>query len=112
MRLFDRQGVAPTLFGEIVLKHGERAVAEFDELLRELAFAKGLEIGELRVAAAYPADISGQHAVGVISDRHPDLLIQFRVADWTRVDVRQGRVDLGFADVPRQNMTPSSTSKP
>jgi DNA-binding transcriptional LysR family regulator len=45
VRLFDRQGVVPTLFGEIVLKHGERAVTEFDELLRELALAKGLEIG-------------------------------------------------------------------
>jgi DNA-binding transcriptional LysR family regulator len=102
VRLFDRQGVTPTLFGEIVLKHGERAVAEFDELTRELALAKGLEIGELRIAAApYPADISGQHAIGVVSDRHPNLFIRFRVADWTRVveDVRKGAVDLGFADL-------------
>ena len=100
--LFDRQGVAPTLFGEIVLKHSERAVAEFEELMRELALAKGLEIGELRVAAApYPADISGQRAIGIVSDRHPNLLIEFRVADWTRVveDVRHGAVDLGFADL-------------
>ena len=44
VRLFDRQGVTPTLFGEIVLKHGERAVTEFDELMRELALAKGLAL--------------------------------------------------------------------
>jgi DNA-binding transcriptional LysR family regulator len=109
VRLFDRQGVAPTLFGEIVLKYGERAVIEFNELMRELALAKGLEIGELRIAAApYPADISGQRAIGVVSDRHPNLLIQFRIADWTRVveDVRQGAVDLGFADVTETKYDP------
>jgi DNA-binding transcriptional LysR family regulator len=102
VRLFDRQGVAPTLFGEIVLKYGDSVATKFNELMRELALAKGLEIGELRIAAApYPADISGQHAIGVVSNRHPNLLIQFRIADWKRVveDVRQGAVDLGFADV-------------
>ena len=57
--LFDRQGVTPTPFGEIVLRHGERAAAEFHELMREVALTKGLEIGELRIAAGpYPADIS------------------------------------------------------
>jgi DNA-binding transcriptional LysR family regulator len=107
--LFDRQGVGPTLFGEIVLRYGERAVTAFDELMRELALAKGLEIGELRVAAApYPADISGQHAIGVVACRHPNLLIRFRVADWTRVveDVRQGAVDLGFAEVTEAERDP------
>jgi DNA-binding transcriptional LysR family regulator len=109
VKLFDRQGVAPTLFGEILLKHGERAVAEFDELMRELALAKGLEIGELRVAASpYPAEISGERAIGVISDSHPNLLIKFRVADWTHVveDVRRGAVDLGFADVTEAEQDP------
>jgi DNA-binding transcriptional LysR family regulator len=56
VRLFDRQGVTPTLFGEIVLKYGERVATELDELMREVALAKGLEIGELRIAAApYPS---------------------------------------------------------
>jgi DNA-binding transcriptional LysR family regulator len=109
VKLFDRQGVTPTVFGEIVLRHGERAVAEFDELMRELALAKGLEIGELRIAASpYPAEISGERAIGVISDRYPNLLIEFRIADWTRVveDVRQGSVDLGFADVTEAEHDP------
>jgi DNA-binding transcriptional LysR family regulator len=109
VKLFDRQGVTPTLFGEIVLKHGERAVAEFDEIMRELALAKGLEVGELRIAASpYPAEISGERAIGVVSDRYPNLLIEFRIADWTRVveDVRQGAVDLGFADVTEAEHDP------
>jgi len=110
--LFDRQGVAPTLFGEIVLKHGERAVADFAELERELALARGMEIGELRVAAApYPADISGQRAIGVLSERRPNLLIEFRIADWMRVvsEVRKGDVDLGFADVTEVERDPELT---
>ena len=109
VKLFDRQGVTPTLFGEIVLKHGERAVAEFDEIMRELALAKGLEVGELRIAASpYPAEISGERAIGVVSDRYPNLLVEFRIADWTRVveDVRQGAVDLGFADVTEAEHDP------
>jgi len=110
--LFDRQGVAPTLFGEIVLKHGERAVADFAELERELALARGMEIGELRVAAApYPADISGQRAIGVLSERRPNLLIEFRIADWMRVvaDVRAAAVDLGIADVSEVERDPDLT---
>ena len=72
--LFDRQGVTPTPFGEIVLRHGERAAAEFHELMREVALAKGLEVGELRIASGpYPADISGERAIGILSARHPNL---------------------------------------
>ncbi len=100
--LFDRQGVTPTPFGEIVLRHGERAAAEFHELMREVALAMGLEIGELRIAAGpYPADISGERAIGMLSARHPNLAVELRIANWTKVvaDVSEGVVDLGFADV-------------
>jgi DNA-binding transcriptional LysR family regulator len=100
--LFDRQGVAPTVFGEILLRHGERAAAEFHELAREITLARGLEIGQLRLAAGpYPADISGERAIGMLSARHPNLIIELRIANWTDVvaDVIAGRVDLGFADV-------------
>lgn len=75
--LFDRQGVAPTLFGEIVLRHGERAVADFRELKREVALAQGLEIGELRIAAGpYPADISGERAVGLLLQKHQRIFVE------------------------------------
>ncbi len=100
--LFDRQGVTPTAFGEIVLRHGERAAAEFHELTREITLARGLEIGELRLGAGpYPADISGERGIGVLSARHPNLLFELRISIWTRViaDVRGGAVDLGFADL-------------
>jgi DNA-binding transcriptional LysR family regulator len=102
--------VTRTPFGEIVLRHGERAAAEFHELMREVALAKGLEIGELRIAAGpYPADISGERAIGVLSARHPNLAIELRIANYTRVlaDVGEGAVDLGFAEVSEAENDPN-----
>jgi DNA-binding transcriptional LysR family regulator len=100
--IFERQGVTPTLFGEIILRHGERALANFYELTRELTLAKGLEIGELRVVAGpYPADISGERAVGILLQKHPALFVEIRSANWEGVigDVLNGAADLGFAEV-------------
>ena len=110
VNLFDRQGVTPTLFGEIVLKHGERAVAEFNDLAREVALSKGMEIGEPRLALApYPADISGERAAAILSERRPNLRIELKTANWTRVvdEVSEGAVDLGLADVSEAEHDPA-----
>ncbi len=101
-RLFDRQGVAPTLFGEIVLRHGARALAEFEEIAREIALAKGLEIGELSIAAGlYPADISAEKALGLLIGTHPRLRVDFRAMNWESAarQVLDGSADLGFAEL-------------
>ena len=102
-RLFDRQGVTPTLFGEIVLRQGARALAEFDEIAREIALAKGLEVGELSIAAGlYPADISAEKALGLLIEKHPRLRVDFRSMNWESASrlVLEGSVDLGFAELP------------
>ena len=84
--LFDRQGVTPTTFGEIVLRNGERAASEFRELTREITLAKGLDVGELRIAVGpYPADVSAEAAVGALTARHPNLLVEMRISNWVRV---------------------------
>ena len=109
VRLFDRQGVTPTLFGEIVLRHGGRATAEFDELTRELALARGLEIGELRIAAGpYPADISGERAVSLLLQKHPKIFVEMQSANWERAvrDVLDGAVDVAFADAGEAAQNP------
>ena len=100
--LFDRQGVTPTMFGEIVLRHGERAIANFQELIREIGLAKGLEVGELRLSVApYPADISGARAVGRLLQTKPGLFVEFRNANWADAvdEVLDGGVDLAFAEL-------------
>jgi DNA-binding transcriptional LysR family regulator len=100
--IFDRQGVTLTLFGEIILRHGARALDNFHELTRELALARGVEIGELRIVAGpYPADISGERAVGLLLRKHPNLFVEIHSANWERAigDVLGGAADLGFAEV-------------
>jgi DNA-binding transcriptional LysR family regulator len=113
--LFDRQGVTPTIFGEIVLTHGGRAAAEFDELMREIALAKGIEAGDLRVSAGpYPADMSATRAIGLLTARYPMLAIDLRVANWTRIvdDVRERWIDLGFADLSEAALDPELETEP
>jgi DNA-binding transcriptional LysR family regulator len=100
--IFDRQGVTPTVFGEIILRYGEKALANYRELERELALAKGLETGELRVAAGpYAADISAERAIGVLMQKYPNIYIELRNANWERViaEVLTGAVDLGLAEI-------------
>jgi DNA-binding transcriptional LysR family regulator len=102
VRLFDRQGVTPTVFGELMLNHGEPVIKGFADLLREIDLAKGLEIGEFSVSAGpYPAEISGQRAIGVLSARPPRLFVELKLFNWTKIvnQVLNERIDLGFADL-------------
>src|ERR1700722_6300959 len=100
--LFDRQGVAPTVFGELMLNHGESVIKGFADFTREIDLAKGLDIGEFSVSAGpYPADISGQRAIGMLSAQHPRLFVELKLFNWTKIvnQVLNGRIDLGFADL-------------
>ncbi len=100
--LFDRPGVTPTIFGEIVLRHADSVLGAMSEIAREIDLARGLEAGKLRVAVGpYPADISVARAVGVLIARHPRLAVEIRDADWSAVaaEVRELRVDLGVAEI-------------
>jgi DNA-binding transcriptional LysR family regulator len=103
VRLFERHdAVTPTLFGRIVIERGESLLTGHSELLREIILMKGLDTGELTIAAGpFPAEISVQKAVGRLAALHPGLLLQLTTTDWTRVveDILQGRVDLGLADI-------------
>src|SRR5579871_2010049 len=100
--IFDRQGITLTPYGEIILRHGEKALSNFHELTRELELLKGVEIGELRIAAGpYAADIAGERAVGELLRRHPNLFVEIRSSNWERAisDVLDGTADLAFAEV-------------
>ena len=100
--LFDRAGVTPTVFGEIVLKHGRTLLDTFAELSREISLTKGLDLGELVVAMGfYPADISGYKAAAALSQRHPNVAVTLRIMDWTaaREAVLTGAADLALADI-------------
>src|ERR1700722_7573095 len=112
--LFDRQGVTPTVFGELMLNHGEPVIKGFADLLREIDLAKGLEIGEFSVSAGpYPADISGQRAIGMLSAQHPRLFVELKLFNWTKIvnQVLSGRIDLGFSVLPHEPCTPGLGTK-
>lgn len=110
VRLFERSdGVAPTLFGRILIERGEGLLSAHSELLREIALLKGLEIGELTVAAGpFPAEISAQKALGRLAAEHPTLQLKLTTTDWTRVisDILAGRADLGLADTSEAERHP------
>ncbi len=107
--LFDRQGVTPTVFGELMLGHGEGVIKGFADFTREIDLAKGLEIGEFSVSAGpYPAEISGQRAIGILSAQHPRLFVELKLFNWTKIvnQVLNERVDLGFADLTEAAQNP------
>lgn len=110
VRLFERQeGVQPTLFGRILIDRGDALLVGHAELMREITLARGLEVGELTVAAGpFPAEISAQKALGTLAARHPGLLLQLSTIDWTRVvaDVVEGVADLGLADISEASQHP------
>ena len=100
--LFDRQEMAPTVFGEAALRFADPAVGGFSELLRELALLQGVEAGGLKVSMGpYPADISGGLAAAALSSEHPRLAIALRVCDWSGAtrDAMDNAADLALADV-------------
>ena len=107
--LFDRDGVTPTVFGQIVLRHGRPVLLGFAEVKREIVLAKGLEVGQLSLAMAFfPADISGHEAAARLSRRYPNLSLDLRIADWVRAPeaVLSAQADLAFADIRAARSNP------
>lgn len=106
--LFDRKGgvVTPTLFGEALLRRANTLLDEKVELLREIQLLKGLETGQLDIAAGiYAADISAGRALGVLIDHHPQIRCRLRLMPWQQIPdlVAARKVDLGIAEVSTLN---------
>lgn len=100
--LFDRVGVTPTVFGRIVLQYSQPVLASFAELAREISLTKGLEIGELVVVMGpYAADISGQEAAAIVSEKHPNLSLELCVVNWLHASeaILNGKADLALAEI-------------
>ena len=87
VKLFDRAApIAPTPFGDIVLQRSAALVHAFDELLREIELAKGVEFGSLAVAAGiYPSEMFIQEALAELSRQRPWIQCSLIVKDWAGV---------------------------
>ena len=100
--LFDRysNSVVPTVYGKALLRRAEAIIADTEELEREIRLIQGLESGSFSVALGiYPAEVSGNQAVGKMVYDHPDLHYRISLGTWQHVNklVLSRRVDLGFA---------------
>lgn len=110
LKLFDRGGgISPTVFGEIVIARGSSIIDAFEELLREVQLTKGMDTGRLSLSVGlYPAEISTQEAVGLLSRAHPSITCDLSIKDWPEVveDVLTARCDLGIADITEASTHP------
>ena len=104
VKLFDRKRsrVEPTVFGQILLRHGERILLEGEDLVRELQLLQGLDTGRLTVTSAlYPSEMSVHRAIGRMVGRHPKLRCRAQLRDWRGaiVDVLERQVDIAVAEI-------------
>jgi len=103
VRLFDRgTGVPePTMFGRIVLERGEPVTRSMDILSREIRLARGLEVGEITVAAGtFPSELWVPQALGRLAMEFPNLRCRLRSTE-ARLAVKEvlnGSADIAIAD--------------
>lgn len=102
VRLFDRDAnnVVPTAFGKVLLRRAAVIVENIEELEREVRLLKDLGIGNLSVAlGVYPAELSGNRALGMMIIDHPDLSYHVATGNWLTINQRvlSRTVDIGFA---------------
>lgn len=104
VRLFDRspRDVAPTAFGELLLRHAHGIELSARDLDRELQLAKGLEIGTLNVGAGpWGAASMVGVTIGKLSRLYPRLRTRVLISPWMELParIRSREVDLMVADV-------------
>jgi DNA-binding transcriptional LysR family regulator len=104
VRLFDRARgrVAPTSFGEVVLRRARQIVEGGEELIREVRLLDGLSSGSLVVAAGtFAAEISGHRALGRLAQKHPSLRCRIELREWNRCTelLISRQADLALAEV-------------
>jgi DNA-binding transcriptional LysR family regulator len=102
-RLFDRNRarVEPTPVGERLIERARLLVNQAHDIEQDLQQMLGLEVGLLRIGAGpYPADLSVGTAVGRLVLRHPALMVDLSVADWSELmrRVASGELELAIAD--------------
>jgi DNA-binding transcriptional LysR family regulator len=102
-RLFDRDRsrVEPTAVGARLIERARLLVNEARDIEQDLKQMLGLEVGLLRIGAGpYPADLTVGTAIGQLVQRHPALMVDLSVADWSVLinRVASGELELAIAD--------------
>jgi DNA-binding transcriptional LysR family regulator len=117
VQLFDRtnRGVEPTAFGRLLIERGERLLDGASELRRELVLLKGLDIGELTIAAGpHIGELVLGEAAGLLLADHPRLRLRLSFADFRVVGQRilRGEADVGLAHAGAWSNEPEIVVEP
>jgi DNA-binding transcriptional LysR family regulator len=104
VKLFERRrdGVIPTEFGKLALKHAQDMLLVESEFLRQINLLAGLETGSVSVALGpLPNAMSSYPAAGALLSKHPNLRITLQSIAWREVTqaVVDKKVDLGIAEL-------------
>lgn len=115
--LFDRgvPNVVPTRYGDAFLQRARSIVANTQEMQREIGLMLGLATGRLAVALGmFPAEVSGNRALGRMISRYPGLTYRAQVGNWALVSqqVLSRDADLGFALTNAAKSDPRLTVDP
>jgi DNA-binding transcriptional LysR family regulator len=102
--LFDRShgGVEPTLFGQLVLKNARDLDLAALDLQREIALAKGMSSGELKIGVGpWGAALLAGAVVGAMSLQHPQLRLTLVIGPWKEMPARlhTREIDLAIINV-------------
>jgi DNA-binding transcriptional LysR family regulator len=101
--LFDRnkRKVEPTEFGRLLIEHARTLDLAARDLERDLALARGLDTGELRIGAGpYGGATLVGKAVGRLCAKHPNLRTTVVIGPWEEIPdrLRAREIDLMVAD--------------
>jgi DNA-binding transcriptional LysR family regulator len=104
VKLFDRnrRGVEPTTFGSLVLNSARRVALDIEELNREIALLKGLNVGELTIGVgAIVAQTWMPGAVAGLLAKYPKLKLRIITNDWWDLGpaLHERRIDLGIGEL-------------
>lgn len=95
-----RGAIEPTELGRLLLRHARQLDASHRDLAREVALARGLEAGELRIGVGpYGGSALVGPVIGRLNRLHPRLRVALLVAPWGELPerARAREVDLILA---------------
>jgi DNA-binding transcriptional LysR family regulator len=115
--LFDRtnRGSVPTAFGALVLESARRVALDIDDLKRDIALLKGLDVGELHLGIGpIVAQTWMPDAVAGLLVSHPHLRVRIVTQEWWDLvpALRERRIDIGIGELDSVSEEPDIVINP
>ena len=105
--LRDRQGIRPTVYGELLVDVARKGIVMFDDLRREFALMRNLESGTL-IIGSDPATTEAllAPALAQIVSEYPKLHFELREATWPHLEagMQEKEIDMYIGLTPDQSL--------